>query len=80
MKLFAPSLSTLDILPCGLNTTGTHVIFKYGTNGQVVEKDGGKMELKKLEDDLTVCKVASIEDIDLNDGLFFIGKTDEEIL
>lgn len=37
------------------------------------------MELKKLDDDLTVCKVASIADIDLNDDIFFIGKTDEEI-
>lgn len=38
-----------------------------------------KMELKKLEHDLTVCKTASIADIDLNSDFFFIGKTDEEI-
>lgn len=37
------------------------------------------MELKKLDYDLTVCKVASIADIDLNAGFFFLGKTDEEI-
>ena len=38
-----------------------------------------KMELEKLDYDLTVCKVASIADIDLNTDFFFIGKTDEEI-
>lgn len=37
------------------------------------------MELKKLDYDLTVCKVASIADIDINAGFFFLGKTDEEI-
>ena len=37
------------------------------------------MELKKLDYDLTVCKVVSITDIDLNSNFFFIGKTDEEI-
>lgn len=37
------------------------------------------MELKKLEFDFTVCKVASVADIDLNNDFFFIGKTDEEI-
>ena len=37
------------------------------------------MELKKLYCDLTVCKVESVCDIDLNSNLFFIGKTDEEI-
>ena len=37
------------------------------------------MELKKLEYDLTVCKVADIGDIDLNREFFFIGRTDEEI-
>lgn len=38
-----------------------------------------KMELKQLDYDLTVCKTASIADIDLNTDFFFIGKTDEEI-
>ena len=37
------------------------------------------MELKILEHDLTVCKVAFVEDIDLNKDFFFVGKTDEEI-
>ena len=37
------------------------------------------MELKRLDQELTVCKVASVEDIDLNLDLLFVGKTDEEI-
>ena len=37
------------------------------------------MELKKLEYDLTVCKVEAISDIDMTADFFFIGKTDEEI-
>lgn len=37
------------------------------------------MELKTLNYDLTVCKTASVDDIDLNGDLLFIGKTDEEI-
>lgn len=37
------------------------------------------MELKKLEYNLTVCKVASADDIDLNQDFYFIGKTDEEL-
>ena len=37
------------------------------------------MELKKLEYDLTVCKVAAITDIDMTADFFFIGKTDEEM-
>ncbi len=37
------------------------------------------MELKKLEYDLTVCKVEKITDIDISTDFFFIGKTDEEI-
>jgi len=37
------------------------------------------MELKKLDQKLTVCKVASVEDIDLRPEILFIGKTDEEI-
>ena len=36
------------------------------------------MELKKLDYALTVCKVASETDIDLNKDFYFIGKTDEE--
>lgn len=37
------------------------------------------MELKKLPYDLTVCKVESVADIDLDAGFFFVGKTDEEL-
>ncbi len=37
------------------------------------------MELKKIEHDLTVCKVASEADIDLTKSFYFIGKTAEEI-
>ena len=37
------------------------------------------MELKKLQYDLTVCKLADIADIDFDSEIFFIGKTDEEI-
>lgn len=37
------------------------------------------MELKKLPYDLTVCKVKSEDDINLNKEFYFIGKTDEEI-
>ena len=37
------------------------------------------MELKKLEYDLTVCKLASTTDIDLTKDFYFIGRTDEEI-
>jgi hypothetical protein len=37
------------------------------------------MELKKLEYDLTVCKLSDIEEVDINKEIFFIGRTDEEI-
>lgn len=37
------------------------------------------MELKKLNDPLTVCKIKSVSDIDLTKDFYFIGKTDEEI-
>ena len=37
------------------------------------------MELKKLPYDLTVCKVKSEHDINLNNEFYFIGKTGEEI-
>ena len=40
---------------------------------------GHKMELKRLSDELTVCKVKSMNDINLDAEFFFIGKTDEEI-
>ncbi len=37
------------------------------------------MELKKLDYNLTVCKVEKITDIDMASDFFFIGKTDEEM-
>ena len=37
------------------------------------------MALKKLEHRLTVCKVGSVSDIDLEQDFYFIAKTDEEI-
>ena len=38
-----------------------------------------QMEIKKIEYDLTVCKVADCTEIDLSKKFYFIGKTDEEI-
>lgn len=37
------------------------------------------MELKKLPYDLTICKVKSELELNLNNEFYFIGKTDEEI-
>ena len=37
------------------------------------------LELQKLSYRLTVCKVKSVSDIDMDSEYFFIGKTDEEI-
>ena len=37
------------------------------------------MELKRIIDELTVCKVTDISDIDLTADFYFIGKTDEEL-
>lgn len=37
------------------------------------------MELRKLPYDLTVCKVKSMEEIDLTSGFFFIGRTEDEL-
>lgn len=37
------------------------------------------MKLKKMPYNLTVCKVEDVSDIDLNVGICFVGKTDEEI-
>ena len=41
--------------------------------------EGIAMELKKLPHELTVCKVASLADIDLDSDFYLLGKTDEEI-
>ena len=37
------------------------------------------MELKTLDEKLSVCKVADVTDIDLTAEIYFIGKTDEEL-
>jgi hypothetical protein len=37
------------------------------------------MELRKLPYDLTVCKVGSVDNINLADDFLFIGKTGDEI-
>ena len=37
------------------------------------------MELKRIAYPLTVCKVAALENIDLKDDFYFIGRTDEEL-
>lgn len=37
------------------------------------------MELKKIDHDLTVCKVESEHELDLTKDFYFIGKTEEEI-
>ena len=37
------------------------------------------MKIKKLPYELSVCKVADVSEIGLNDEFFFVGKTDEEI-
>ena len=37
------------------------------------------MELKRIEHNLSVCKVADISEIDLSSDFYFIGKTDEEL-
>ena len=37
------------------------------------------MEIKKIEYDLTICKVKDEKYIDLSKPFYFIGKTDEEI-
>lgn len=37
------------------------------------------MELERLPHRLSVCKVARLEQIDLNAGFYFLGKTGEEL-
>ena len=37
------------------------------------------MKLKKLPDDLTVCKLAPAAQISLDAGFFFLARTDEEL-
>lgn len=48
--------------------------------GDLIEDEGYVfIELKKLDYKLTVCKLISTEDINLNKDFYFIGRTDEEI-
>ena len=42
-------------------------------------KGENKMELKRIEQKLTVCKVAELSAVDLAAEFFFIGKTEEEL-
>ena len=37
------------------------------------------MQLKKIDRDLTVCKVVDVSELDLKQDFYFIGRTDEEI-
>lgn len=37
------------------------------------------MDLKRIEGQLTVCKLKSVVEIDLNNDFYFIGRTNEEI-
>ena len=46
---------------------------------QNVKRGEYNMMLKMLPYDITVCKVASFADIDLQAGFFMIGKTEEEL-
>ena len=45
----------------------------------LTERCYGVMELKVMEDKLTVCKAADVSAIDLAADIYFIGKTDEEL-
>ncbi len=51
----------------------------YNLEQQIVNYEGNYMELKRIEYDLTVCKVQNVSDIDMTTEFFFIGKTDEEL-
>ena len=37
------------------------------------------MRLRKLDENLTVCKVKDVSEINLNDSILFVGKTKDEI-
>jgi len=49
------------------------------SNWRQIVMNSEKMKLKKLSYELTVCKVKSTADLDLEREFYFIGKTDEEI-
>jgi len=42
-------------------------------------KENASMEIKELSHKLTICKLKSIDGIDIQKEFYFIGKTDEEI-
>jgi hypothetical protein len=42
-------------------------------------KENASMEIQELNYKLTICKLKSIDDIDISKEFYFIGKTDEEI-
>ena len=42
-------------------------------------KEGEQMELKQIDGRLTVCKLKTTAEIDLNQDFYFVGRTDEEI-
>jgi hypothetical protein len=42
-------------------------------------KENASMEIRELNYKLTICKLKSIDDIDISKEFYFIGKTDEEI-
>ena len=42
-------------------------------------KENASMEIKELSYKLTICKLKSIDGIDIQKEFYFIGKTDEEI-
>ena len=42
-------------------------------------KENASMEIKELSHKLTICKLKSLDDIDISKEFYFIGKTDEEI-
>jgi hypothetical protein len=42
-------------------------------------KENASMEIRELNYKLTICKLKSIDDIDISKEFYFIGKTDEKI-
>lgn len=37
------------------------------------------MELKRIEHNLSVCKISNLSEMDLSADFYFVGKTDEEV-
>ncbi len=55
------------------------IIFLFVSDKSGFVEGNNLLVLNKLEQLLTVCKVKNIDDIDLSEEFYFIGKTDEEI-